>query len=63
MKADKNDEDHTLKDLIIRMKKEGKTFEDVCNIIAKNIGYDDTVSYGDIADMVEKIWNKIDSNN
>ncbi len=44
-------------DVIIRMKKEGKTFEDVCDYIAQEIGYDDTISYYDIVDAVEKVWN------
>jgi hypothetical protein len=40
---------------IIRMKKEGKTFDEICDYVAKKIGYDDTVSYCDIVSLVERV--------
>jgi hypothetical protein len=45
--------------VVICMKKEGKTVEDICDGIARDIGYDDTVSYFDIVDMVEKVLEKV----
>lgn len=49
-----------IEDIIIQMKKDGKTLEDACDYVARSIGYDDTVSYCDIVDIVEKVWDKID---
>lgn len=40
---------------IMRMKKEGKTLDDICCYIARQVGYDDTVSFLDIVILVERV--------
>ena len=40
---------------IIRMKKEGKTLDEICCYIARKVGYDDTVSFHDIVLSVERV--------